>query len=1261
MSYRLTLRSKNSPFTGQFTDINLGSVLSHTNLDDNFINIKGNLIYTGVTSGNVLVLSKINGEVINIDLDSIIPTGDTSTTGATLIGSTIYFDTTTTLSAYTVDLNPIISGSPYEYGSASESIQPKLGLNFSSSKQSNIGGGTYNVISGESSSSFIGGGSGNNILNYSYNGVIAGGNYNKLDNSSYYTAILGGSNNITDSSIFSNVVGGYKNNLSNVRYGSIIGGKYNTISGNTNYSSYSFIGGGSRNTINNSYSSVIVGGGYYGNTIRNHNYGFIGAGQDNIIIDGNYSFIGSGRNNEISNVSSYSNIIGGTNNTINSSYHSNIVGGSNHQITGTTNAFIGGGNGNRNFGYGASIVGGTNNRTRGPQSFIGGGFGHKNYGYGSSVIGGANNTINYANYATIVNGTNNTILDGAHYSAIIGCSNLTVSATNTTYMCNLNVGSTLIVNGSPVNSSPFTYTGNNNLSIIPNKGNNSILLDRYYSSILGGKNNYIMSYVSMIGGGVNNYVFGYYHNIIIGGLANRIESGAYNIIGGGNANIIATDGGTFNSIFGGYNNVIDRINSSMSNSTIVAGQRHNIKQANDAFIGGGDNNEILQSSHQSFIGGGIGNTISSNAQHSTIIGGGYNTINSGHNNSHIIGSAISSISANTTHVDRLNISSADTSNSATEILVRENNGMVNTMPLSGFSDIVMFDEFGDFPIIGDEDLMYIAKNSNTTYRYDSDSSQYIQLNTSDNVDPDAPEEGSVFFAELATSNRLQSVTYNNGSGGIGATLTSTANIVLSEINTTAKIDATTPTLGQIILIKNQVSAFQNGLYEVTQLGQVGVSPFILTRIDGYDESDEVAPSTVFVSAGANNKNRYFTQNTKNPTIGVSNLVYGVATTSQPSSPIFYIDTYSETNLDGVYANGPLYPSTLPAYQATLTGLVNGALGTVNGVNMTSGKTLILNGQNIDKENGDWKVTNAGSATQKWVLTRISYNASGLQPLNRSWKVTNPDSTYFGATYTQQNTPITNANIGVSQSLSFIPNYSLQRVLEGGDIMYNNQSIFSEDGFGELKMGWDYASGFESYIYRGQDSNNEARIGLYTDNKGIVVWDSPIDGNDAIVVYSDNVLTLRNGPSVRTQLDGEFTIENTIGDVTVIAEVGNIVLSTATGNINMSGIGDGIDVNDSDLISINTTNTANSMVLNAAGINISSDNNNSIVLNPSTDVVTIEAGNNLVLNAGNAIQINGVLIRISGLQTFADNAAATTGGIPVDYLYKTATGQLMIRY
>lgn len=100
-------------------------------------------------------------------------------------------------------------------------------------------------------------------------------------------------------------------------------------------------------------------------------------------------------------------------------------------------------------------------------------------------------------------------------------------------------------------------------------------------------------------------------------------------------------------------------------------------------------------------------------------------------------------------------------------------------------------------------------------------------------------------AHVATTEALPSVAYNNGSSGVGATLTSNNNVALS-------IDGHNMAVGESVLVKNQASALQNGLYQVTAVGS-SESPFILTRRTDADSGTELsAGSFVFIEQGSTN-------------------------------------------------------------------------------------------------------------------------------------------------------------------------------------------------------------------------------------------------------------------------------------------------------------------------------------------------------------------------------------------------------------------------
>lgn len=84
-----------------------------------------------------------------------------------------------------------------------------------------------------------------------------------------------------------------------------------------------------------------------------------------------------------------------------------------------------------------------------------------------------------------------------------------------------------------------------------------------------------------------------------------------------------------------------------------------------------------------------------------------------------------------------------------------------------------------------------------------------------------------------------SPTYSNGVSGIGATLTSGSNVALV-------VDGYTCVLNDRILVKNQASALQNGIYYCSQVG-TGILPWILTRAIDYDTPSDMNNTIVPVA------------------------------------------------------------------------------------------------------------------------------------------------------------------------------------------------------------------------------------------------------------------------------------------------------------------------------------------------------------------------------------------------------------------------------
>ena len=104
-------------------------------------------------------------------------------------------------------------------------------------------------------------------------------------------------------------------------------------------------------------------------------------------------------------------------------------------------------------------------------------------------------------------------------------------------------------------------------------------------------------------------------------------------------------------------------------------------------------------------------------------------------------------------------------------------------------------------------------------------------------------------------------TYNNGAG----TITAGSNGALS-------IDGATPSANDRILLKDQTTATQNGLYTVTTVGS-GSAAYVLTRTPDADAAAEITGGAfVFVEAGtANADNGYVFTHNGTPTLGTTNI------------------------------------------------------------------------------------------------------------------------------------------------------------------------------------------------------------------------------------------------------------------------------------------------------------------------------------------------------------------------------------------------------
>ncbi len=188
---------------------------------------------------------------------------------------------------------------------------------------------------------------------------------------------------------------------------------------------------------------------------------------------------------------------------------------------------------------------------------------------------------------------------------------------------------------------------------------------------------------------------------------------------------------------------------------------------------------------------------------------------------------------------------------------------------------------------------------------------------------DSTASGLTILAQstLATAAVLpNSPTYANGSSGVGATLTAGS-------NTTLTVDSTAAPLNTVVLVKNQASAFQNGIYTVTTAGS-GAAAWVLTRATYFDQAttEMKAGSYTFVTSGSVNINTSFTLATTIVTVGTDAVNFNLF--SSVGAGVTSIDAKNGafTTGGGVTSTSgnviQLTNASTPVRQTILSGAVN---------------------------------------------------------------------------------------------------------------------------------------------------------------------------------------------------------------------------------------------------------------------------------------------------------------------------------------------------
>ena len=247
------------------------------------------------------------------------------------------------------------------------------------------------------------------------------------------------------------------------------------------------------------------------------------------------------------------------------------------------------------------------------------------------------------------------------------------------------------------------------------------------------------------------------------------------------------------------------------------------------------------------------------------------------------------------------------------------------------------------------------------------------------LDPKA----SVVYA-TTTSIFGSGYTYNNGTSGVGATLTAGAVGNLT-------IDGTVVSAGQRVLIKNEVGAYVNnttqsaafnGIYVVTTAGSPSVA-YVLTRSTDFDQSTEMASAFTFVEDGATQADTGWTCITNNPiTVGTTQILWAqfsgagsyTANTSAGLSLIGTVFNALVDNTTTAFINGNIAVKTSAQLITPNIGAATGTSLSVTGT-VTAASTVggIITGTSVSTTGN---ITSAANVTGGNLLTAGIISTSG---------------------------------------------------------------------------------------------------------------------------------------------------------------------------------------------------------------------------------------------------------------------------------------------
>jgi hypothetical protein len=366
---------------------------------------------------------------------------------------------------------------------------------------------------------------------------------------------------------------------------------------------------------------------------------------------------------------------------------------------------------------------------------------------------------------------------------------------------------------------------------------------------------------------------------------------------------------------------------------------------------------------------------------------------------------------------------------------------------------------------------------------------------------------------IAVSNLA--ATYDNGTLGVGATLTSTSNGAFPTI------DGVTLVQGDNILINGQTNKAHNGSYVLTTVGD-GSNPWVLTRAAFADQANELAGDFEFVTEGTvyGNTGWVLTVASTPVVVGTTELTW-----VQFSGAGAYIAGA------GLSSNGNIFDvnvddSSIEIFNDTLRVKAGGV---TNAMLANSIVSIAANTGSTDPVNPGETISFFGTNGVTTAVTNNTITISGVDATTTTKGVASFNSSFF----TVSSGAVSIANDAIALGVNTTGNY-VANVAPGTGIAVT----------GTAGEGWTPTVALSFLGLQTLTDPNANRIAFYNDSINSFAW---LDIGTGLEISGNTINLTQNSFSTFAVSGQSDVVADSVGDTVTFAAGNNIVITTNAGN------------------------------------------------------------------------------------------------------------------